>query len=75
MEPDQAAQQADQAPQTIGQILQRCREFQSITLQDAAEATKIGKNYLRALETDSHQEFSSPEIGRASCRERVWRYL
>lgn len=60
MEPDQAAQQADQAPQTIGQILQRCREFQSITLQDAAEATKIGKNYLRALETDSHQEFSSP---------------
>lgn len=60
MEPDHAVQNTEDTPQTIGSILRTCREFHGISLADAAEATKIGKNYLRALEDDRHQEFTSP---------------
>jgi cytoskeletal protein RodZ len=45
---------------SAGAILRRCREFNSISLEDAAEATKIGKNYLRALEEDRPQDLPSP---------------
>lgn len=60
MEPDHAVQNAESTPQTAGSILRTCREFHGMSLEDAAEATKIGKNYLRALEDDRHQEFTSP---------------
>lgn len=60
MEPDNAVQDTESTPQTPGPILRRCREFHGMSLADAAEATKIGKNYLRALEEDRHQEFASP---------------
>jgi len=46
--------------QSVGTVLRRCREFSEISLEDAAEATKIGKNYLRALEADRYQELPSP---------------
>lgn len=59
MEPDHAAQNSETTPQTPGQILRRCREFNGISYEDAAEATKIGKNYLRALEEDRHKDFAS----------------
>lgn len=42
-----------------GAILKRCREYHGITLDEAAEATKIGLNYLRALEADQIEEFAS----------------
>ena len=60
MEPDQAVQEMEPPPQTPGPILRRCREFNQITLDEAAEATKIGKNYLRALEEDRTADFASP---------------
>ncbi|MGB4599430.1 MAG: RodZ domain-containing protein [Trichlorobacter sp.] len=60
MEPDQAVQEAEHPPQTPGPVLRRCREFHNMSIEDAAEATKIGKNYLRALEDDRHAEFASP---------------
>lgn len=60
MEPDHTDQATDNTPQTPGPILRRCREFHAITLEDAAQATKIGKNYLRALEEDRYQDFASP---------------
>ncbi len=52
-------QSENSASQTPGAILRRCREFHAITLEDAAAATKIGKNYLRALEEDRYHEFPS----------------
>lgn len=42
-----------------GAILKRCREFHGITLEEAAEATKIGVSYLAALENDQISEFAS----------------
>jgi len=44
---------------SMGAILKRCREFHKISIEEAAEATKIGKNYLRALESDQLMDFQS----------------
>lgn len=54
--PDQPHQPAADPNETPGAILQRCREFQHLSLDDAAEATKISKNYLRALENNRPSE-------------------
>ncbi len=40
-----------------GAILKRCREYHCITLHEAAETTKIGINYLSALEEDRISAF------------------
>jgi cytoskeleton protein RodZ len=42
-----------------GMILRRCREFHQISIDEAAEATKIGSNYLVSLESDRISDFSS----------------
>jgi cytoskeleton protein RodZ len=42
-----------------GAILKRCREYHGISLDEAAEATKVGTNYLKALEEDQITEFAS----------------
>ncbi|MFA7059887.1 MAG: RodZ domain-containing protein [Pedobacter sp.] len=42
-----------------GAILKRCREYHGISLEEAAEATKVGLNYLKALEEDQAKEFAS----------------
>lgn len=42
-----------------GAVLKRCREQRGISLDDAANATKIGVNYLEALEEDRLHEFAS----------------
>lgn len=44
---------------TPGVILRRCREFHGFSLDDAAEATKVGKSYLEALENDNIKEFAN----------------
>jgi len=49
----------DYSTTSPGAILKRCREYHNITLDDASEATKIGVNYLVALEEDQIKEFSS----------------
>jgi len=51
---------AEPEAHSAGAILRRCREFNRISLEDAAEATKIGKNYLLALEEDRPQDLPSP---------------
>lgn len=52
-------QNADPAASSPGAILKRCREYHGITLEEAAEATKIGINYLQALEGDQVREIPS----------------
>jgi len=42
-----------------GTVLKRCREYHGISLAEAAEATKIGVNYLTALENGKTGEFAS----------------
>ncbi len=44
---------------TTGQKLRQARELKGIPLEAASAATKIGKNYLAALEDDRHNEFAS----------------
>jgi cytoskeleton protein RodZ len=43
----------------MGAILKRCREYHGISIEEAAETTKIGANYLKALESDHLKEFPS----------------
>lgn len=42
-----------------GAILRRCREYHGLSLEEAEEATKIGANYLNALEEDQVGQFAS----------------
>ena len=58
MEPD-LPESKENVTATIGQILRRSRESNAISLEKAAEATKISKNYLKALEEDRYEEFAS----------------
>ncbi len=60
MEPDQTVQDTETMKHTPGPILRARREQRGMSLVDASESTKISKNYLRALEEDRHQEFTSP---------------
>jgi len=46
-------------PNSMGAVLRRCREYHGISLDEAAEATKMGKNYLLALENDKTEEFAN----------------
>lgn len=41
---------------SVGALLRQERETRGISLETVAEATKIGKNYLRALEEDRYQD-------------------
>lgn len=49
----------DPSTASPGAILKRCREYHDITLEDAEEATKIGANYLQALEENQISQFAS----------------
>ena len=60
MEQDQLATCEESEQHTVGSILCRCRQFSNISLEEAAEATKIGKTYLRALEEDRFEDLPSP---------------
>ncbi|MDK9716355.1 MAG: helix-turn-helix domain-containing protein [Trichlorobacter sp.] len=60
MEHDHQAATSEVETHSAGSILRRCREFSHISIEEAAEATKIGKNYLRALEDNRFQDLPSP---------------
>jgi cytoskeletal protein RodZ len=49
----------DPSAASPGAILKRCREYHEISLEEAEEATKIGANYLQALEEDQISQFAS----------------
>ncbi len=57
--PETVTHNGDVSTSSMGAILKRCREYHGITLEEAAEATKIGANYLKALECDRLKEFPS----------------
>lgn len=50
---------SDPASSSPGAILKRCREYHGISLKEAAEGTKVGENYLAALESDRVSEFAN----------------
>jgi cytoskeletal protein RodZ len=49
----------DPSAASPGAILKRCRVYHDLSLEDAEESTKIGANYLLALEEDEVSQFSS----------------
>jgi cytoskeletal protein RodZ len=49
----------DPSATSPGAILKRCREYHEISLEEAEESTKIGANYLQALEDDQIGQFAS----------------
>lgn len=49
----------DPSATSPGAILKRCREYHEISLKEAEETTKIGANYLKALEEDQIGQFAS----------------
>lgn len=55
-EPLSSGNQTQASP---GEILKRCREFHDISLESAAEATKISADYLQALEENRITQFAS----------------
>jgi cytoskeletal protein RodZ len=57
--PDNEVYNSETTASSPGVILKRCREYHGISLEEAAEATKIGTNYLKALEEDQIREFAS----------------
>jgi cytoskeleton protein RodZ len=57
--PDIEKNIADSSAASPGAILKRCREYHDLSLEEAEESTKIGANYLLALEEDQVSQFSS----------------
>ncbi len=53
---------------TIGQRLKKAREYRNLTLEKAAEATRIRRSYLQALETDDFSAMPSPVQARGFLR-------
>ena len=45
---------------TIGTILREAREGRGVSIEEAANVTRIGKNYLSALEGDLHEKLPNP---------------
>jgi cytoskeleton protein RodZ len=57
--PDIEKNIVDPSAASPGAILRRCREYHELSLAEAEESTKIGANYLLALEEDQISQFSS----------------
>jgi cytoskeleton protein RodZ len=45
---------------SVGSYLRKCRESRGITVEDASRVTRIGKNYLSALEEDRFESLPNP---------------
>jgi len=54
--------------ETIGQRLKKTREYRHLTLEKAAEATRIRMQYLQALESDDFSAMPSPVQARGFLR-------
>lgn len=57
--PDFEKNGSDPSATSPGAILKRCREYHDLSLEEAEEATKIGANYLSALEEGQISQFAS----------------
>ncbi|MHB0968972.1 MAG: helix-turn-helix domain-containing protein [Thermoanaerobaculia bacterium] len=65
---------SNQAPATLGEELRRERELRGISLKEIADATKIGKRYLEAIEKSDFKTLPAPVFTRGFVREYA-RYL
>ena len=57
---DNQINQADPGVNSPGSILKRCREYRGASIEEAAEATKIAVQHIRALEENDFSEFANP---------------
>ena len=69
--PDQEPQAHDAASElaTFGEDLRREREIRGISLKEIADATKISKRFLEALERNDHKTLPAPVFTRGFVRE------
>ncbi|RNC73342.1 MAG: helix-turn-helix domain-containing protein [Desulfuromonadales bacterium] len=62
------AQAPDTGRQSVGTLLRLTREARGFALDDAARVTRIGKNYLEALEEDAFDKLPSPAYAKGFLR-------
>ena len=69
--PDQESQPRDAASElaSFGEELRREREIRGISLKEIADATKISKRFLEALERNDHKTLPAPVFTRGFVRE------
>jgi cytoskeleton protein RodZ len=69
--PDQEPQPRDAASElaSFGEDLRREREIRGISLKEIADATKISKRFLEALERNDHKTLPAPVFTRGFVRE------
>ncbi len=69
--PDQEPQPHDAASElaSFGEELRREREIRGISLKEIADATKISKRFLDALERNDHMTLPAPVFTRGFVRE------
>ena len=63
-----SAADSSSSENSVGDILRRSRESQGIPLEEAARVTRIGQNYLNALETGMFATLPSPAYTRGFLR-------
>src|SRR5689334_4417776 len=73
---DQEPQPRDAASElaSFGEELRREREIRAISLKEIADATKISKRFLEAIENNDHKTLPAPVFTRGFVREYA-RYL
>src|SRR5512147_2092556 len=64
----------DSSRDSLGADLRKQREIRGVTLKEIADATKISKRYLEALEEDKYDTLPAPVFTRGFVREYA-RYL
>jgi cytoskeletal protein RodZ len=72
--PDQELQPQSSALASFGEELRREREIRGISLKEIADATKISKRFLDAIERNDHKTLPAPVFTRGFVREYA-RYL
>src|SRR3954471_22785289 len=72
--PDQDPTPTQSALASFGEELRREREIRGISLKEIADATKISKRFLEAIERNDHKTLPAPVFTRGFVREYA-RYL
>ena len=72
--PDQESQPQPSELASFGEELRREREIRGISLKEIADATKISKRFLEAIERNDHKTLPAPVFTRGFVREYA-RYL
>src|SRR5436305_322397 len=72
--PDQEPQPHPSELASFGEELRREREIRGISLKEIADATKISKRFLEAIERNDHKQLPAPAFTRGFVRDYA-RYL